>query len=66
MIIQRPWDIGPSILMYHLVADDSDDRLSVTVEDFHDPIRWLISIGFEIVSLEFLIRLLHAHDHNNS
>jgi peptidoglycan/xylan/chitin deacetylase (PgdA/CDA1 family) len=48
--------IGPSILMYHSIADNPHDRFSVTVDAFREQVSWLSEHGFEIVPLSFLAR----------
>jgi peptidoglycan/xylan/chitin deacetylase (PgdA/CDA1 family) len=48
--------IGPVILMYHSIADDSNDPYSVSVTAFRDQLSWLSTHGFEVVSLSFLLR----------
>jgi len=57
--------IGPSILMYHSIADDSDDPFSVAVNDFREQISWLSEKGFEVVSLSFLLQSLRTRNYKN-
>lgn len=48
--------IGPFILMYHSIVDNSNDLYSVSVDSFREQISWLFDNEFEIVSLSFLLR----------
>lgn len=55
--------VGPSILMYHSVADHSDDPYSVSVNAFREQMSWLSAHGFGIVPLSFLLQSIQARDH---
>lgn len=57
--------IGPSILMYHSIADNSDDFYSVPVESFRQQISWLSEHGFEVVPLSTLVRSIKARSYGN-
>lgn len=50
------FSIGPYILMYHSVDDNSEDLFSVSVEAFRQQMSWLSENGYEVVSLSFLLR----------
>lgn len=52
--------IGPFILMYHSIADDSDDPYSVSVDSFREQISWLSDNGYKTISLSSLLELLRA------
>lgn len=55
--------IGPSILMYHSIADDTDDPYSVSVNAFREQMSWLAERGFEVVPLSFLLQSIQARKH---
>ena len=65
MSMLLPWEIGPSILMYHSIADNSDEPFTVTVDDFRKQISWLYEEGFEVVSLLFLLKSIRARDYSS-
>lgn len=48
--------VGPFILMYHSISDDSNDPYSVSVTAFQQQLSWLLTHGFEIISLSSLLR----------
>lgn len=50
--------IGPFILMYHSIDDDSRDPYSVSVNDFRQQMLWLVENGFDIVPLSSLVETL--------
>jgi peptidoglycan/xylan/chitin deacetylase (PgdA/CDA1 family) len=52
--------VGPFILMYHSIDDNSDDPFTVSVEAFREQISWLSEGGFEVVSLSFLLRSIQS------
>lgn len=52
--------VGPFILMYHSVADQSDDPYSVSVTAFREQLSWLSENGFEVIPLSFLVRSVRA------
>ncbi len=52
--------VGPFILMYHSISDNSDDPFSVSVSGFEEQMAWLSENGYEIVSLSYLIKSLKA------
>ena len=54
--------IGPFILMYHSIADDSNDPYSVSVDAFREQISWLSKNGFGVVSLSFLLRSIQLQN----
>ena len=49
------FSVGPFILMYHSIADNSDDPYSVSVDAFREQITWLCEYGYEVVSLAYLV-----------
>lgn len=57
------WGVGPSILMYHSIADNSDDPYSVSVNAFREQISWLSEKGFDVVPLSFLLRSIQARNY---
>jgi peptidoglycan/xylan/chitin deacetylase (PgdA/CDA1 family) len=52
--------LGPFILMYHSIANNSDDPFSVSVDAFCDQLSWLTDYGFEVISLTFLLQSIQA------
>jgi peptidoglycan/xylan/chitin deacetylase (PgdA/CDA1 family) len=54
--------IGPSILMYHSIADNSDDPYSVPIDAFREQISWLSEHGFEVVPLSFLLQAIQERN----
>jgi len=52
--------LGPFILMYHSIADNSDDPYAVSVDSFKKQIAWLSENGYEIVPLSYLVSSLQA------
>src|SRR5665647_415049 len=54
--------VGPSILMYHSIADNPEDPYSVTVDAFQEQISWLYEHGFDVVSLSFLLQSIQTGD----
>lgn len=59
------WGVGPSILMYHSIADNSCDPYAVSVADFKEQIIWLAQNGFKIISISSMLKLLRARDHKS-
>ena len=57
--------IGPSILMYHSIAANSDDHYSVPVHAFRQQISWLSEHGFEVVPLSTLVRSIQTRSNGN-
>jgi len=57
--------IGPSILMYHSIADSSDDAFSVSVGAFREQISWLSEHGFEVIPLSILVRSIQTRSNGN-
>lgn len=57
--------IGPSILMYHSIADDSDDPYAVSVGAFREQISWLSEQRFDFVPLSFLIQSIQARNYKS-
>lgn len=55
---------GPFILMYHSIADNSDDPFSVPVNAFREQLAWLTDYGFEVVSLSFLLRSIQSKNYS--
>lgn len=55
--------VGPFILMYHSIADNSDDPYSVSVGAFREQISWLSASGFDVVPLSFLLRSIQAGEY---
>jgi len=53
---------GPSILMYHSIADNSRDPSTVSVRAFREQIAWLAESEFEVVALSFLNRSIRARN----
>lgn len=56
------WDSGPYILMYHSIADGSDDPYAVPPNRFQDQVSWLFDHGFESVPLVTMVTLLKSGD----
>lgn len=52
--------VGPFILMYHSIADNTDDPYAVSVDALREQISWLSEYGFKIVPLSFLLRSIQA------
>ena len=48
----------PFILMYHSVADGSEDPWTVPIEAFHEQVSWLLGNGFASVPLAFLVTMI--------
>jgi len=59
------WGVGASILMYHSIADDSDEPYTVSINDFRQQISWLHENGFEVISLSSLLKLIQLEDHQS-
>jgi peptidoglycan/xylan/chitin deacetylase (PgdA/CDA1 family) len=57
--------IGPSILMYHSIADNSHDPYTVTVDAFREQITWLSEHGFEVISLSCLLQSIQKRSYRN-
>jgi peptidoglycan/xylan/chitin deacetylase (PgdA/CDA1 family) len=57
------WGIGPSILMYHSIAEDSEDPYAVPANKFQDQVSWLIEHGFEPLPLAAMVSLLKSGDY---
>lgn len=57
--------VEPSILMYHSIADNSDDPYAVSVDAFREQISWLFEHGFEVVSLSFLLQSIQTRNYMN-
>jgi len=55
--------IGPSILMYHSIVDDTDDPYAVSVNAFREQMSWLSEHGFEVVPLSFLLQSIQARNY---
>lgn len=55
--------VGPSILMYHSVADNSDDHYTVSVDAFREQISWLSEHEFDVVPLSFLLRSIQTRSY---
>ena len=55
--------VGPFILMYHSIADNSVSPYSVPVDAFREQISWLTDCGFEVVPLPFLIRSIQTQNY---
>lgn len=60
------WGVGASILMYHSIADNSDEAHTVSIDNFRKQVFWLIENGFEIISLSSLLKLIQTQDYQNS
>ncbi len=54
--------VGPFILMYHSIADNSDDPYTVSVNAFREQISWISEYGFDVVSLSFLLRSIQTRN----
>ncbi len=54
------WGVGPSILMYHSIADNLEDAFTVSVGAFGDQISWLIKNDFEIIPLSSFVQAIQA------
>ena len=57
------WGIGPSILMYHSIAEDPEDPYAVPANKFQDQVSWLIEHGFEPLPLAAMVSLLKSGDY---
>ncbi len=57
--------VGPSILMYHSIADCSDDPYAVPAGKFQDQISWLLDHEFEPVPLSTIVDLLKRGDYHS-
>ena len=57
-----PWGVAPHILMYHSIAEGSDDLYTVPPERFQAQVSWLLAHGFEPISLAVLVDLLKSGD----
>ena len=55
--------IGPFILMYHSIGDIPEDPYSVTVDAFREQICWLADNGYEVISLQSLLKAIKAGDY---
>lgn len=55
--------VGPFILMYHSIADDSGDPYSVSVDAFREQISWLSKNRFDVVPLSFLLQSMQKHNY---
>lgn len=55
-----PWAVGPSILMYHSIGDDTDDPYALSVKAFRKQISWLSEHGFEVVPLSSLLQSIQS------
>ncbi len=62
-IIPR-WGVGPSILMYHSIADNSGDPYAVSVDNLRRQLSWIDEHGFEVISLARLLQLIQKRDHS--
>jgi peptidoglycan/xylan/chitin deacetylase (PgdA/CDA1 family) len=56
------WGVGPSILMYHSIAEDSQDPYTVTPKRFQDQVSWLLDHGFEPAPLASIVSQLKTGD----
>jgi len=54
------WGVGPSILMYHSIAEGSEDAYTVSASSFREQVSWLIDHGFEPISLAAMVNLLKS------
>ncbi len=59
------WGVGASILMYHSIADNSDETYTVSIENFRKQINWLHDNGYEVISLSSMLQLIQARDYKN-
>jgi peptidoglycan/xylan/chitin deacetylase (PgdA/CDA1 family) len=55
--------VGPSILMYHSIADNSDDPYTVTISAFREQLFWLTEYGFSVVPLSFLLQSIKTRNY---
>ena len=62
MRMMPSWGMSPSILMYHSIADNSNDPYTVSVDAFREQISWLFEHGFDVVSLSFLLRSIQTRN----
>ncbi len=58
-----PWGVGPSILMYHSIADNSDDPYAVSVDAFRKQLCWLTESGFNVVPLAYLVQSIQMENY---
>lgn len=59
------WGAGPYILMYHSIAEGSDDPYTVPPNRFQDQVSWLVEHGFEFLPLSYLVKVLKDGDYKN-
>lgn len=59
------WGVGPSILMYHSIAEGSEDPYTVPASRFQDQVSWLLEHGFEPVPLGAIVNLLKSGDYQS-
>jgi len=52
--------VGPFILMYHSIGDNTADPYSVSANSFREQLTWLVDNGYEFVSLSWLHQSLMA------
>lgn len=57
------WGAGPSILMYHSIAEGSGDPYTVPANRFQDQVSWLLEHEFEPIPLAALVNLLKSGDY---
>ena len=55
--------VGPFILMYHSITDNSDDPYSVSVDAFREQLSWLSENRFDVVPLSFLLQSMQKHNY---
>ena len=55
--------VGPFILMYHSIADNTDDPYAVSVDAFREQLSWLSENRFDVVPLSFLLQSIQKHNY---
>jgi len=55
--------VGPTILMYHSIADGTDDPFAVTAGAFREQLSWLAAHGFAVVPLSFLLQSIQTREY---
>jgi len=59
------WGVGPSLLMYHSIAEDSEDPYTVPASRFQEQVSWLLEHEFEPVPLAAIVNLLKSGDYQS-
>lgn len=59
------WGVGPSILMYHSIAEGLEDPYAVPASRFQNQVSWLLEHGFEPVPLAVIVNRLKRGDYQS-